>query len=411
MTTLLAVGRRKKIPQGLIGCLGCVWYISSVKLRKSGRLKGHVNHSIMPIFMDRHDLPDSTTAEYIAQLHQEDLKIEAQFGCRGLTYWFDSERKTAFCLVEAAEKSAIVKMHNHAHGAIPHLIIEVEPSIVESFLGRIEDPEKAKNIALNIINDPAFRTLMVLQLNSMSSNQNHPTLRVVHRDHLNAVSDVIEKFEGSVVKQNESALLVSFKSVTNAVQASSAISSYIKKVNTNKISFKIGLSAGVPVTKEGSIFETTIKAAERMCLLVNGEIIISSEVKDLFNSENLNKLKGEKNIRCIKPSDEKFLNELIDYMEMNWNNTSVKIDDLGKALGYSRSKLYRNMISLSGQSPNNFLKEYRLDQAFKLLDKGTRNISEVALETGFSDVSYFSKCFQKKYGYLPSQHFRLSKNP
>ncbi|HTE30202.1 MAG TPA: nickel-binding protein [Chryseolinea sp.] len=365
----------------------------------------------MPIFMDRHDLPDTITAEYIAQLHQEDLKIEDQFGCRGLTYWFDSERKTAFCLVEAAEKGAIVKMHNHAHGAIPHMIIEVEPSIVESFLGRIEDPEKAKNTALNIINDPAFRTLMVLQLKSLSPNQNDPALRVSYRDHLNVVSDLLAKFEGNVVKQNEGALLVSFKSVTNAVQASFEISSSIKKANTNKISFKIGLSAGVPVTEEQSIFEPTIKAAERMCLLVNGEIIISTEVKDLFNSENSNTLKGGKNIRCITPSDEKFLNELIDYTELNWNNTSVKIDDLGKALGYSRSQLYRNMISLSGQSPNDFFKEYRLNEAFKLLDKDTKNISEVALETGFSNVSYFSKCFQKKYGYLPSQHFRSSKNP
>jgi AraC-like DNA-binding protein len=213
------------------------------------------------------------------------------------------------------------------------------------------------------------------------------------------------------VKQNEGTLLVSFKSVTNAVQASFEISSSIKKANTNKISFKIGLSAGAPVTKEQSIFGPTIRAAERMCLLVNGEIIISSEVKDLFNSENLNTLKVGKDIRCITPSEEKFLNELIDYTELNWNNTSVKIDDLGKALGFSRSQLYRNMISLSGQSPNDFFKAYRLNEAFKLLAKDTKNISEVALETGFSDVSYFSKCFQKKYGYLPSQHFRASKNP
>ena len=56
-------------------------------------------------------------------------------------------------------------MHNHAHGQVPSRIIEVETSIVESFLGRIGDPEKAKNTELNIINDPAFRTLMVVAMN------------------------------------------------------------------------------------------------------------------------------------------------------------------------------------------------------------------------------------------------------
>ena len=43
-------------------------------------------------------------------------------------------------------------------GATPTRIIKVNDTIVESFLGRIEAPEKSKNISLNIINDPAFRT-------------------------------------------------------------------------------------------------------------------------------------------------------------------------------------------------------------------------------------------------------------
>src|ERR1051325_2836458 len=107
----------------------------------------------MPIFMDRHDVSESVTAEHIANLHQQDLKIQDQFGCKGLTYWFDEKRKTAFCLIEAPNADAILNMHNHAHGQVPHRVIEVDPGIVESFLGRIEDPEKAKNSELNIINE------------------------------------------------------------------------------------------------------------------------------------------------------------------------------------------------------------------------------------------------------------------
>ena len=98
----------------------------------------------MPIFMDRHDVSDAVTAEKIAQIHQEDLKVQEEFGCRGLTYWFDDKRRTAFCLIEAPNAEAIQKMHDKAHGQVPHSIIEVESSIVESFLGRIQDPEKAR---------------------------------------------------------------------------------------------------------------------------------------------------------------------------------------------------------------------------------------------------------------------------
>ena len=52
----------------------------------------------MPIYMDRHDVSETVTAENVALLHQADLRIQDQFGCRGLTYWFDEKRKTAFSL-------------------------------------------------------------------------------------------------------------------------------------------------------------------------------------------------------------------------------------------------------------------------------------------------------------------------
>src|SRR5680860_1541305 len=118
----------------------------------------------MPIYMDRHDVSEEVTAENVAQLHNEDLKVQHKFGSKGLTYWFDDKRKTAFCLVEAPSKEAMIAMHDYAHGKLPHRIIEVDKAVVESFLGRIEDPEKSQNTELNIINDPAFRSIMAIKL-------------------------------------------------------------------------------------------------------------------------------------------------------------------------------------------------------------------------------------------------------
>src|SRR5680860_417706 len=128
----------------------------------------------MPIFMDRHVVSEAVTAEIVAQIHQEDLKIQHKYDCRGLTYWFDDARKTAFCLIEAPDRNAIVEMHHHAHGNVPHQIIAVDKTIVESFLGRIEDPEKAQNTNLNIINDPAFRTIMMVTIENHSFKNSDP---------------------------------------------------------------------------------------------------------------------------------------------------------------------------------------------------------------------------------------------
>jgi AraC-like DNA-binding protein len=359
--------------------------------------------------MDRHDVSEAVTAENIAELHQADIKIQDQFGCRGLTYWFDEKRKTAFCLIEADDAHAIHEMHSHAHGQVPHSVIEVDSSIVESFLGRIEDPEKAKDTTLNIINDPAFRTIMVIVLNTSSPKHNNAAQ---FRSSLNYYNDsvlgILKSYEGNPVKQTEDQFLISFKSVSNAVNASLDVQSEFKKltkdIKNDKALIKIGLSAGVPVTKKQLIFEDTIKLAERMCEIIKGEIIVSSEVKDLYKSENSNTFIKGKNIFTLTQADEEFLTRLMDYIESTWTNVNLKVDHFSKPMGCSKSQLYRKIILLTGKSLNDIIKEYRLTQALKLLNKNSGNISEIAFETGFSSPSYFSKCFQKRYGLSPSDY-------
>lgn len=363
----------------------------------------------MPIYMDRHNLSKAVTAENVAQIHQEDLKIQSQYGCRGLTYWFDDVRKTAFCLIEAPDEEALKEMHRVAHGDVPHTVIEVEPAIVESFLGRIEDPVKAQDSSLNIINDPAFRTIMVMELQELISGQNDLTLFIKSLNKFyDALPGILNSYAGKIVKQGNDHFLISFSSVSNGVHAAIDIHAlfkhFTKETGFEKNHFKTGLSAGVPVTDKRLIFEESIKSAERMCAVINGDIIISSEVKDLYNSENIKAVVEGKSIVALNIVDEQFLNLLMDYTEETWNDLNLKADDFCKPLGCSKSQLYRKMITLTGKSPNTFIKEYRLARALKLLNKSTGNISEIAFDTGFSSPSYFSKCFQKKYGCSPSDH-------
>jgi AraC-like DNA-binding protein len=143
-----------------------------------------------------------------------------------------------------------------------------------------------------------------------------------------------------------------------------------------------------------------------MCNVVRACIVISSEVRDLYKGENHNTfIKGEQIFALTLP-DEKFLNILMDFTEQTWRNTELKVDDFSKPLGLSKSQLYRKMTWLFGKSPNTFIKEYRLSRALKLLTRQTENISEIAYETGFSSPSYFSKCFQKKFDFLPSDYLQ-----
>ncbi len=368
----------------------------------------------MPIFMDRHDVSETVTAEHVAQIHQEDLKIQHKFACRGLTYWFDEKRKTAFCLIEAPDEQSIIDMHNEAHGDIPHRIIEVDPLLVESFLGRIEDPVPNEESDLNIINDPALKTLMVTGLKQFTFTDavEIPGHRL--HDCKLAVAGLIKESGGRIVKQNEEYFLSSFDSVTKALSCAlsvqSAYQNWINQVDCKNVNLKIGLSAGVPVTEKQAIFEDAVKVAERMYYISNSKIVVSSEVKELYQNENLNVFIDGESVFSLTPSDERFLDLLMDYTEESWQNSELQVDDFGRHLGFSKSQLYRKMISITGLTPNNFIKEFRLNRALSLINKQLGNISEIAFNTGFSSPSYFAKCFQKRYGLLPSEYQRVMEN-
>lgn len=356
--------------------------------------------------MDRHDVSEGVTAENVAQLHQADLKVQHEFGCRGLTYWFDERRKTAFCLIEAPNGNAIEEMHSHAHGQVPHQIIEVDSAIVESFLGRIEDPATAQNTHLNIINDPAFRTIMRVGLKrhlltDYGSAHLNPLIDVTTK----SVAQILENSDGRIVNQTESGFLASFVSVTNAVNCALEIQSRYKVEGNDGV--KIGLSAGVPVTDKKVIFEDTVRLAERMYHIATSKIVVSSEVKDLYKSENLNRFIEGDLVLALSPADELFLNRLIDFTEKEWMDCDLTVDDFNQHFGCSRSQLYRKMMALIGESPNNFLMSYRLHSALTLFNKKAGNISEIAFDSGFSDSSYFSKCFHRRYGLSPSDYLRI----
>lgn len=363
----------------------------------------------MPIYMDFHDLPDGVTAAHVAEMHQADLKLEHKYNCRGLTYWCDELRQTAFCLIEAPNEQAIIDLHEKAHGGVPQRIIEVNEKIVESFLGRIKDPEKSQNVKLNIINDPAFRTIMVVNIKKKSiRKKENNILSAAIRGYHESITNIISKQNGRIVREKANSYLMSFESVTNAINSARDIKDIYNCVITPDLQFQIGISAGIPVTSKKSIFESTIKKAHCFTYLDNEKITISKEVKDLYESENRPiSINENKEFNVINLQDQEFLMQLMEYTNNVWSNSNISVSDFHKNLGYSKSKLYRTMMSILGRSPNSFLKNYRLYNAIELLDQKTSNISEIAYQTGFSSPTYFSKCFQDTFGILPSSYVKL----
>jgi signal transduction histidine kinase/DNA-binding response OmpR family regulator/ligand-binding sensor domain-containing protein len=109
----------------------------------------------------------------------------------------------------------------------------------------------------------------------------------------------------------------------------------------------------------------------------------------------------------ITSVDEKFLTRIMKVIERKMSNERLEVKDLCKEMNMSRSTLSRKLDALTGQSPVEFIRTLRLKRAAALMKERFGNISEIALEVGFSNPSYFSKMFKAMFSVSPTEFSRL----
>lgn len=102
--------------------------------------------------------------------------------------------------------------------------------------------------------------------------------------------------------------------------------------------------------------------------------------------------------------DELFMRKFIALIEESYPDSNFSIEKASEMLGLSRVHLYRKVKELTGVTPTDFLRNYRLKQAAALLRQKDCNVNEAAYATGFSSPPYFSKCFKAVYNITPTEY-------
>ncbi len=105
----------------------------------------------------------------------------------------------------------------------------------------------------------------------------------------------------------------------------------------------------------------------------------------------------------VEGLDAVFLNKVREAVEVNMDDENFSVVELGVQVGMSRSQLHRKLSALTGFSPNEVIRNMRLERAKQLLEQKAGNASEVAYMTGFNSPAYFAKCFKDYFGVTPSE--------
>jgi len=160
-----------------------------------------------------------------------------------------------------------------------------------------------------------------------------------------------------------------------------------------------GLSVGADayVTKP---FEPAVLSA-----LIQSQLKNRERVRQLLTS-NTNSQLSTLNSQledALSSQDKHFMEELYKLMEEELSNSELDVTRITKLLLISRTKLYYKIKGLTGETPSNFFRTYKLNRAAELLKSGQYTVSEISDKCGFSTQSHFSVVFKKQFGLTPTE--------
>jgi len=108
----------------------------------------------------------------------------------------------------------------------------------------------------------------------------------------------------------------------------------------------------------------------------------------------------------ITPLDEQLIAKAIHLVEERIGDPDFSVEELGMAVGLSRSHLYKKLMGITGKGPAEFIRTLRLKRGRQLLEKSQMQIAEIAYAVGFNSPKRFTINFKNEFGMLPSDYVR-----
>ena len=251
----------------------------------------------MPLYIDIHEV-HGATPEDIAKAHEADVETQRKYGVEYVKYWFNESRGKVFCLCQAADPEAANRVHREAHGLVAERIIEVEPDLIEAFLGNGE-PNTAGAVLVpgggDNDRDPGIRTVLFTDIvgsTTLTQQLGDDAAMALLRVHDTIVREALSASGGREIKHTGDGIMASFLSAAGAVRCASRIqrglAEHRRKNGEHPLKVRIGAAAGEPVERERDLFGSTVQLAARLCAHAEPEqILVSSVIADLCLGKGL----------------------------------------------------------------------------------------------------------------------------
>lgn len=243
----------------------------------------------MPTFLDIHNV-EGATAEDLRKAHQADLDVQGKYGVNYRRYWHNEQCGKVFCLVDAPNAEAAMKVHAEAHGLLAEKIIEVDPDMIDGFLGGVEVNDAGAAILPDTHQrDTAVRSVMFTDIvgsTEMAQRLGDDIAFELVETHDAIVRAAVAENRGRVIKHTGDGIMAVFVSPVAAVKAACRIQNAVEalKPEPGRPDFKvrIGAAAGEPIERGDDFFGTTVNLAARLCAHAEpGKVLVTNGIAEL----------------------------------------------------------------------------------------------------------------------------------
>lgn len=250
----------------------------------------------MPVFLDIHKLDSTLTPEQVAQAHSADMAVQAKHGVNYARYWFNQKQGKVFCLCTAPDALTARRVHEEAHGLVAEKVIEVDPDVLESFLGGGEDSVAGEvMLAGGEQHDTAIRTILFTDLvgsTDMTQRLGDDAAMDQLRVHDGIAREALLVCNGREIKHTGDGIMASFVSAVSAMRCAIRIQQQMtlqsSRAGAYPLRVRIGSAVGEPVERNNDIFGTTVQLASRLCAQAEpGQIVVASALSELCGGKGL----------------------------------------------------------------------------------------------------------------------------
>ena len=244
----------------------------------------------MPLYMDIHELP-GITPEQLAEAHAADVETQKKYGVEYKRYWVNHKCGKVFCLAEAPNAAAAEQVHREAHGFVAEKIVEVQPEVVEAFLGAGQIHASGAVLMSGATRDTGIRTVLftdIMNSTLLTQRLGDEAAMEMLSLHDTIVREALAAADGREIKHLGDGIMASFVSAAGAVRCASQIQQELARREMGDLQVRIGAAAGEPIEHANDIFGSTVQLAARLCAHARpSQILVSNVVAELCLGKRL----------------------------------------------------------------------------------------------------------------------------